>query len=296
MASSGLRQKAHSTRHSTSRAKRGAYRVEVGSAACKPRLAVRMRWWAVAAVYGEHPAARRLQLLCQRHLWHVGVQAVSYRLQPPSPRVAASVTWGCSLRHMGVQPPLRGGAASVTWGCHRLRHGAEQPYLAADRDGDGLPRDGARAGARARARGRASARSRARVRDGDGLAHRRHDREQQAAPLRQEHVRPEATLERARQRAAQVEVDRGAVRLGLRASSKSSACGVLTIHSRGSRDATEAGTCSQASDGLSDPDYSRNPIRAPAALLRPASPGRCRRTARRGARPPRMCAACAHGT
>ena len=62
MASSGLRQKAHSTRHSTSRAKREAYRVEVGSAACKSRLAVRMRWWAVAAVYGEHPAARRLQL------------------------------------------------------------------------------------------------------------------------------------------------------------------------------------------------------------------------------------------
>ena len=217
-------------------------------------------------------------------------------LQPPSPRVAASVTWGCSLRHMGVQPPSRGAAASVTWGCHRLRHGAEQPYLAADRDGDSLPRIGARAEASARVRGRASARSRARVRDGDGLAHRRHDREQQAAPLRQEHVRPEAALERARQRAAQVEVDRGAVRLGLRASSKSSACGVLTIHSRGSRDATEAGTRSQASDGLSDPDYSRNPIRAPAALLRPASPGRCRRTARRGARPPRMCAACAHGT
>ena len=82
MASSGLRQKAHST-HSTSRAKRGAYRVEVGSAACKPRLAMRMRWWAVAAVYGEHPAARRLQLLCKRHLWHVGVQAVSYRVAAP---------------------------------------------------------------------------------------------------------------------------------------------------------------------------------------------------------------------
>ena len=85
MASSGLRQKAHSTRHSTSRAKRGAYRVEVGSAACKPRVAVRMRWWAVAAVYGEHPAARRLQLLCKRHLWHVGVQAVSYRVAAPVP-------------------------------------------------------------------------------------------------------------------------------------------------------------------------------------------------------------------
>ena len=235
----------------------------------------------------SHGAAASVTWGCS--LRHVG-------LQPSSRGGAASVTWGCSLRHVGVQPPSHGVAASVAWVCHRLLHGAEQPYLAADRDGDGLPRVGARAGARARVRGRVGARSRARVRDGDGLAHRRHDGEQQAAPLGQEHVRPEAALERPRQRAAQVEVDRGAVRLSLRASGKSSACGVLTIHPRGSRHATEAGTRSQASDGLSDPDYSRNPIRAPAALLRPASPGRCRRIARRGARPPRMCAACAHGT
>jgi hypothetical protein len=48
--------------------KRRAHRVEVCSAAREPRLPVHMRRRAVAAVHGEHPAARRLQLLAQRHL------------------------------------------------------------------------------------------------------------------------------------------------------------------------------------------------------------------------------------
>jgi hypothetical protein len=47
-------------------------------------------------------------------------------LQPPSQRVAASVTKGCSLRHKGLQPPPQRVAASVTKGCS-LRHIGLQP-------------------------------------------------------------------------------------------------------------------------------------------------------------------------
>ena len=38
-------------------------------------------------------------------------------LQPLSPRVAASITHGCSLHHIGLQPLLHRVTASVTYGC-----------------------------------------------------------------------------------------------------------------------------------------------------------------------------------
>ena len=38
------------------------------------------------------------------------------RLQPPSPTVAASITYGCSLHHLRSQPPSPPVTASITYG------------------------------------------------------------------------------------------------------------------------------------------------------------------------------------
>ena len=61
------------------------------------------------------------------------VPAGYIRLQPPSHTVAASVTYGCSLRHIRLQPPSHTVAApshtvaaSVTYGCS-FRHTRLQP-------------------------------------------------------------------------------------------------------------------------------------------------------------------------
>ena len=45
------------------------------------------------------------------------------RLQPPTPTVAASITYGCSLHHLRLQPPSAKVAACITYGCslHYLR-------------------------------------------------------------------------------------------------------------------------------------------------------------------------------
>ena len=50
---------------------------------------------------------------------HVAVACV--RLQPQAPTVAASGTYGCSLRHLQLQPQAPTAAASGTYGCS-LRH------------------------------------------------------------------------------------------------------------------------------------------------------------------------------
>ena len=52
---------------------------------------------------------------------HQGAALLLLRWQPPSHTVAASVTYGGSLRHVRLQPPSHAGAASVTYG-HSLRY------------------------------------------------------------------------------------------------------------------------------------------------------------------------------